>query len=91
MVLSKEIIENSENIIENLGDLNNNFSGKRVLITGSAGFLGCQFLHYFYLLNKSSILKKPCKVFSLDNYIRGLPQWLEIMKFDPHIQIDKKI
>ena len=57
MVLSKEIIKNSENIIENLGDLNNNFSGKRDNYWISR-FLGCQFLHYFYLLNKSSILKK---------------------------------
>ena len=88
--MNKELIANSYEIIENLSDLNDEFSGKKILITGSAGFLGCQFLHYFYFLNKLKVLKNPCKVYAWDNYIRGLPSWLKKLKDDPFIQIDKK-
>ena len=47
------IEKDSKDIIKGLGELNKRFSGKRVILTGSAGFLGCQFMHYFFLLNNS--------------------------------------
>jgi len=44
--------------------------GKRILITGGTGFLGNYFLSVFYDLNKK-VLKTPCKVIVIDNYITG--------------------
>src|SRR3989338_546668 len=44
--------------------------GKRILITGGTGFLGNYFLSVFYDLNKK-VLKTPCKVKVIDNYITG--------------------
>ena len=42
--------------------------GKTVLISGGSGFLGSYFLGVFERLNKK-ILKKPCRIISIDNYI----------------------
>ena len=44
--------------------------GKTVLVTGSAGFLGNYFIAVLHELNKS-VLKKPCRVIAIDNYITG--------------------
>ncbi|MEM7294891.1 MAG: NAD-dependent epimerase/dehydratase family protein [Pseudomonadota bacterium] len=62
-------------------------SGKRLLITGGAGFLG----HYFVLSvlhwNKAF---SPDKVIDLtihDNFSRGYPDWLEAVKDDPTLTI----
>ena len=45
--MNQELQINSFDIIHALGDLNNSFAGKKVLLTGAAGFLGCQFVNYF--------------------------------------------
>lgn len=44
--------------------------GKTILITGGAGFIGTYMNAMVYLLNKH-VLKRKCKVISLDNYITG--------------------
>ncbi|TSC79472.1 MAG: dTDP-D-glucose 4,6-dehydratase-like protein [Parcubacteria group bacterium Gr01-1014_29] len=46
------------------------FEGATILISGGAGFLGTYFLDMFRLLNKE-VLKTPCRVISIDNYITG--------------------
>src|SRR3989338_2955374 len=45
-------------------------SGKTVLISGGAGFLGKYFIGVFDYLNRH-VLAKPCRVISIDNYITG--------------------
>src|SRR5215813_14454992 len=47
-------------------------SGKTILLSGGAGFLGRYFQGVFYYLNRH-VLKKPCRVISVDNYITGKP------------------
>jgi UDP-glucuronate decarboxylase len=78
--MDKNIKFDSFEVIKNLENLNERFSGKTILLTGSAGFLGSQFVHYFLNLNDSKLLSKPCKLFCLDNYMRGIPTWLESLK-----------
>ena len=81
---------NAKDIITGLDNLNRRFSGKKILLTGAAGFLGCQFVHYFKVLNDSGILNTPCRLYAWDNYLRGVPDWL--IEFDdcPGIIIEKK-
>lgn len=67
----------AEGVVGSLGALNNSFSGKRILLTGAAGFLGVQFVHYFLRLNDSGQLTVPCRLTAMDNYIRGTPTWLQ--------------
>ena len=42
--MNKQLSHNAQLIINSLGDLNSRFSGKSILITGGAGFLGVQFM-----------------------------------------------
>jgi dTDP-glucose 4,6-dehydratase/UDP-glucuronate decarboxylase len=72
-------LRDARQIIENLGPACSRFSDKIVLVTGAAGFLGSQFLHFFVALNASGRLEAPCKVIAWDNSLRGLPDWLREM------------
>ena len=51
-----ELAENGRLILNGLGELNTKFSGKSILITGAAGFLGTQFAYYFDSLNNSLLI-----------------------------------
>lgn len=62
------INEDIERIAMGLGDDAKKLSGKTILMSGGAGFLGKYFQGVFAYLNKN-VLEKPCKVIALDNYI----------------------
>lgn len=51
-------------------------SGKTLLITGGAGFLGNYFIGVLNFLNKNA-LKKPCRIISVDNFITGVKYNIE--------------
>lgn len=87
--MNKYIQNDSLEVIKNLGDLNLKFSGKTILLTGAAGFLGSQFVHYFTNLNDSKLLMEPCKLYCLDNFIRGVPRWLNDFQSRSDIIIKK--
>src|SRR5690348_5867637 len=52
----------ADEVIRRLGDLNATFAGREILLTGAAGFLGVQFVHYFLRLNESGRLAAPCRL-----------------------------
>lgn len=68
---SKIIAEDVKTIVENLGKDVHRFSGKTVLLTGSAGFLGRYFTAVFSYLNQH-VLAEPCRLLALDNFITGI-------------------
>lgn len=70
MALSPLIREDIAAIVHGLGDDAQLLSGKTILISGGAGFLGKYFLGVFKHLNHH-VLAKPCRVISVDNYITG--------------------
>jgi nucleoside-diphosphate-sugar epimerase len=62
-------ISDFQEIANNLGEENNQkFAGKTICLLGGSGFLGTIAKIYFLYLNKY-ILKSPCKILSIDNYI----------------------
>lgn len=65
---SKIIKEDIENITKDLGIVAHQLSGKTVLLSGGAGFLGKYFVWTIDYLNEH-ILKKPCKLIIIDNFI----------------------
>lgn len=85
--MDRIIQEDSERLIERLGAANGRFDGKRVLITGAGGFLGVHFLSYYLSLNRSGLLSRPSRVFAVDNFARGKPQWAEAIADDGSISL----
>ena len=66
------------------------FRGKRILVTGAAGFLGFNFLHYFSHLNSDGSGSAPVSVVAADNYLRGRPKWIvELAQMDPNITLSR--
>src|SRR2546429_9112594 len=56
-------------------------SGKNLLITGGAGFLGYYLVQLALHWNRRSG-GPPLRVTVLDNYVRGMPAWLEALRGD---------
>jgi dTDP-glucose 4,6-dehydratase/UDP-glucuronate decarboxylase len=88
--LNQHLSRDASAVIQNLGETSRRFSGKRILLTGAAGFLGSQFMHYFAALNDSGKLHKSCKLIALDNLMRGAPEWLAPFKKRPDFQVTSK-
>lgn len=61
--------------------------GKKLLITGGAGFLGYYLVQGVLHWNKMADAQIQLTVY--DNYIRGVPQWLMDLKDDPAINLVK--
>ena len=62
------------------------FRGKRILVTGAAGFLGFNFLNFFSHLNAKVFKASPIAIVAADNYLRGKPRWmLELANVDQHV------
>ncbi len=74
-----DTFSDSKHIADSLGDQAKNFDQSSILLTGSAGFLGYQFLHFFYYLEKNLGFRFKC-VTAVDNYVRGVPDWLKKVK-----------
>ena len=68
---SKIIEEDIKAIAAGIAPDSGKLSGKTVLITGGAGFLGNYFISTLDFLNKN-VLENPCKIISIDNFITGL-------------------
>lgn len=80
--------EDWRRVEELLGEQTAVFSGKRILVTGAAGFLGFNFLHFFSYLNEREKGVKPVTVVAADNYRRGQPRWIgELAALDPQIRL----
>lgn len=66
-------------MLAGLGPLKHFFSGKRVLVTGSRGFLGAYVVDSFIEMNKT--LEKPCQVIAVDSRgpaTGGNDEWLNV-------------
>src|SRR5688572_13375615 len=57
-----------EEICASLGPMVQEFSGKRILITGARGFLGRYLTDVFMRLNATK-LSAPCEIIALDNLV----------------------
>jgi dTDP-glucose 4,6-dehydratase/UDP-glucuronate decarboxylase len=64
-------------------------SGKRLLITGGGGFLGYYLTQSVLHWNKKNPDKPPVSLVVYDNFMRGLPKWLDIPTIDSSITVKK--
>ena len=62
-------------------------SGKRLLITGGAGFLGHYFVQGALHWNRANPSQAPISVVVYDSFVRGMPTWLSGMKGDVNLTL----
>ena len=60
--------EDIDYIFKSIKEKTKKLEGKRLLISGGAGFLGTYFTEVIAMLNKN-VFKKPCKVLIIDRII----------------------
>lgn len=61
--------------------------GKHVLITGGAGFLGYYLVQSLLFENKRDAEGEPIHVTVYDNFVRGLPEWLSNLQYNPNLDL----
>ena len=76
-------------ICEQLIDELTLLSGKRILITGGAGFLGYYLVQSLLQWNTRNTEKKPVEIVVYDNFMRGMPDWLSDIENNEHLDVVK--
>lgn len=64
-------------------------SGARLLITGGGGFLGYYLVQAALHWNRSQGAGAKLDVAVYDNYMRGVPDWLEALKSQPNLSLHR--
>lgn len=89
MLTLEELLERDlDYIVASLSKELPELSGKRLLITGGGGFLGYYLVQAALHWNRTSS-GDPIDVTVYDNYIRGVPAWLETLSSAPHLTCQK--
>lgn len=65
-------------------------AGKRLLITGGAGFLGYYLVQTVVHFNRAEGRRQPIRLTVWDSFIRGVPAWLSALEGDPHVRIEHR-
>lgn len=62
-------------------------SGQRLMVAGGAGFLGYYLVQGALHWNAQHHLADPIQVTVLDNFVRGVPEWLTAREADPNLRL----
>jgi UDP-glucuronate decarboxylase len=62
-------------------------AGKKILITGGAGFLGYYLIQSLLHWNRNAEVSRKIDVTVYDNYIRGIPKWLTTLEANPDLHL----
>jgi nucleoside-diphosphate-sugar epimerase len=77
-------------ICKNLENEFARMAGKKLLITGGAGFLGYYLVQAALHFNKNAGRGQPIHVTVWDSFIRGYPQWLRNLQADPQLAVETR-
>lgn len=77
-------------ICDHLRDEFPRLAGKRLLITGGAGFLGYYLVQAALHFNRTASPDQPIRVTVWDNFVRGKPDWLIGLEGTPGLAIEQR-
>ncbi|MEX0772373.1 MAG: NAD-dependent epimerase/dehydratase family protein [Balneolales bacterium] len=87
---SQDVVnQDMEYICSSLKDEFEQMAGKSLLITGGAGFLGYYLVQSVLFWNEHNTDNKKIKITVYDNYMRGIPAWLDVVKQDHYMKLVK--
>ena len=90
MTIAFDVVSADLNYItDNLAEEFSELSGKRLMIAGGAGFLGYYLVQSVLHWNKKNHDKSPVDLLVFDNFMRGVPEWLEVLCTHDNITITK--
>ena len=78
------VAEDLDAIVGDLSDELERLSGKRLLLTGGAGFLGHYLVQAILRANEEPG-REPTRLTVFDNYVRGVPAWLQDLAGNEHL------
>jgi UDP-glucuronate decarboxylase len=85
---SRDVVQKDlEYICTNLGGEFGSLSGRKLLITGGAGFLGYYLVQSVLHWNRKEEQSKRIQVTVFDNYMRGVPSWLTALRKDENLTL----
>ncbi|MFO0912491.1 MAG: NAD-dependent epimerase/dehydratase family protein [Pirellulales bacterium] len=87
--LSELLETDLDHLLSQLNDDLPRVAGKRLLITGGAGFLGYYLVQTALAWNRRHDANSQIDVTVWDNYIRGVPGWLLALQDQPHLTLQK--
>jgi len=76
-------------ICENLEHELDSLSGKKVLIAGGAGFLGYYLVQTIIHWNTLNVAEPPINLLVYDNFMRGVPDWLQALQGNANLRVEK--
>ena len=76
-------------VCANLREEFGRMAGKRLLITGGAGFLGYYLVHAALHFNATAGRDQPIRVTVWDSFIRGRPAWLQALAGTAHLEVER--
>lgn len=88
--LEELLTEDLDSIVGNLREEFDRMAGKRLLITGGAGFLGYYMVQGALHFNKTASASSKIRVTVWDNFKRGAPAWLKSLTTDPTLKLEKR-
>jgi len=86
---AQQVVENDlEYICTNLAEEFPKIAGRRLLITGGAGFLGHYLVQSALFWNRTRS-GPAINVTVFDNYVRGVPEWLKRLEGNPNLKLQR--
>lgn len=85
---AKEVVRGDlDDIVAGLAHELGELSGRHLLVVGGAGFLGHYLVQAVLHWNRSNPTLPPARVTVFDNYVRGVPAWLQQLSADPALTL----
>ena len=79
-----------ERICDRISDVLGALGGRRLLISGGAGFLGYELVSTVVAWNRRVAPREAIELTVWDTFARGAPPWLETLAAEPHVAVEER-